>query len=442
MKTKLFYIIIFLLISFGNAFPYASQNQSEKTLIVESIEITGNRKTPRDVVLTNIDFSEGDRIDQDQLDRNYRVLQQTNFFKDVNLYTQPGEIRGQVRVIIEVRERSWPYFQFKSGYSELDGWYISPLGLRFDNFFGSGNYMGIEYLIGDRISGLDVFFLRPNFMNSGLNFRVLLFGRNRQFVHYVSEDKFLQDVSSGGLSLRISGNRSIMKYIWVEYIGETFEPKNYMYPSGEKDDKRTLPDMLQFPTEKQKVSHLVLSLHADTRDRKFYPSRGWWGSLSLDQASEEFGGDVDFKKVILDIRRYQTLIGHTVMAVRVKGAWIEDDAPFYEKFYLGGPNSLRGYEDRSLNPLGYASRLVQGSAELRFPLTGRNYPNHFATAVLFYDVGQAWSEPNDFDEKNFKSGLGYGFRFKLPIVGLLRTDFAYSVPDYDFRFHISLGHTF
>ncbi len=215
-----------------------------------------------------------------------------------------------------------------------------------------------------------------------------------------------------------------------------------MYPSGEKDDKRALPDVLQFPTEKQKVGRLVISFHADTRDRRFYPSRGWWGSLSLDQASEQFGGDADYKKVILDIRRYQTLIGNTVLAFRAKGAWIDDDAPFYEKFYLGGPNSLRGYDDRSLNPLGYASRLVQGSAELRFPVTPRNYPKHFATAVFFYDVGQAWSEPNDFDEKNFKSGLGYGFRFKLPIIGLLRMDFAYGVPDYNFRFHISLGHTF
>jgi outer membrane protein insertion porin family len=444
MKTIIFYSIILLLISFGNLLPepIGDQNTTQKGLIVESIEISGNKRTPEDVILANIDFEVGDRINQKQLDNNFRHLEQTNLFRDVDFYTQPGESHGQIRVYIEVKERRWPYFQFKSGYSELDGWYISPLGLRFDNIFGGGNYMGAEMLIGDRVTGLDLFFLRPNFANSGLNFRALIFSRNRQFVHYLDEDKFLQEVAGAGLSFRLNGNRGLMKYLWLEFISETFKPKDYMYPSGHKDDKRTLPAILQFPTEKQKVNHLILSLNADTRNRKFYPTRGWWGSLSYDLISEQFGADDDFTKIILDVRRYQKLAGKTVLAFRAKGAWISDTAPFYEKFYLGGPNSLRGFDDRSLNPLGYASRLVQGSAELRFPVTPRNYPRHFITAVVFYDIGQAWSEPNDFDKDNFKSGIGYGFRIKLPIVGLLRTDFAYGLPDYDFRFHVSLGHTF
>jgi len=444
MKIKSFYIIIFLLANFGMLFPWAAGNpdSAQKSLVVESIEISGNKNTPSDVILTNLDFEVGDRINQKQLDNNFRRLEQTSLFKAVDFYTQPGESRGQVRVFIQVEERHWPYFQFKSGYSELDGWYISPLGLRFDNIFGGGNYMGAEMLIGDRVSGLDIFFLRPNFANSGLNFRALIFSRNRQFVHYINEDKFLQEVEGSGLSFRLNGNRGLMKYLWMEFISETFRPKDYMYPSGDKDKKQDLPETLQFQSEKQKVKHLMISLYADTRNRKFYPTRGWWGSLSYDVASEQFGSDGDFTKIILDIRRYQKLVGRTVLAVRAKGAWITDSAPFYEKFYLGGPNSLRGFDDRSLNPLGYASRLVQGSAELRFPVTPRNYPNHFITAVFFYDVGQAWSEPNDFDEKKFNSGVGYGFRIKLPIVGLLRTDFAYGVPNYDLRFHVSLGHTF
>jgi outer membrane protein insertion porin family len=444
MKTKNIIAVILVYFISVNAFFAMSENgdDSQKSLRVQAIETSGNSKTTREVILTNIDFSVGDRIDQQQLDRNYRQLQQTNFFKKVNLYTQPGDNRGEVKVFIEVEERSWPYFQIKGGFSELDGWYVSPLGLRFDNFFGSGNYMGAEMLIGDRTTGLDIFFLRPNFMNSGLNFRVLLLARNRQFVHYISGNKFLQDVSGAGLSFRFNGTRGIMKYLWFEYLTESFEPKPYMYPPGEKGDHRNLPPVLQLPTERQNVGRIRVSLYADTRDRKFYPGSGWWGSLSLDQASKQFGGDADYKKAILDIRRYQTLIGNVVLAARAKGGWIDDEAPFYEKFYLGGPNSLRGYADRSLNPLGYASRLVQGSVELRFPVTQKNYPSHLVTGVVFYDIGQAWSEPDDFDRKNFKSGVGYGLRFKLPIIGLLRADFAYDVPDYDFRFHLSLGQTF
>jgi outer membrane protein insertion porin family len=146
--------------------------------------------------------------------------------------------------------------------------------------------------------------------------------------------------------------------------------------------------------------------------------------------------------MILDLRVYQALFSKWTLALRGKAAWIEDSAPFYDKFYLGGPNSLRGYEDRSLNPLGYASRLVQGSAELRFPLTRSNFPRHLLSGVIFYDVGQAWSEPDKLYSDKWNSSIGYGLRFNLPFIGLVRLDFAYPIPDYDLRLHLSLGHTF
>jgi outer membrane translocation and assembly module TamA len=57
-------------------------------------------------------------------------------------------------------------------------------------------------------------------------------------------------------------------------------------------------------------------------------------------------------------------------------------------------------------------------------------------------AGYAWNEPDTWDFKRLKAGLGFGVRLKLPIVGLLRMDFAYPVPEYDFHFHLSLGHTF
>ena len=71
-----------------------------------------------------------------------------------------------------------------------------------------------------------------------------------------------------------------------------------------------------------------------------------------------------------------------------------------------------------------------------------NFPRHFLTGVVFYDIGQSWNDPDTFDEGNFKSSLGYGFRFNLPFIGLVRLDFAYPIPEYEMRVHLSLGHTF
>ncbi len=446
MKKTRFIFLFVVLIAFlffpARAGANPPADTSSASLSVESIEISGNSKTRRQVILSLLDFRVGDSINRQQLDRNFRRLEETNFFKKVNLYTQPGSSRGQIRVFIEIKERYWPYFQFKSGYSELDGWYVSPLGIRFDNLLGRGNYMGAELFIGDRVSGLDISYLRPNFLDSNLNVRVLMFTRNRQFVHYVDGDKYLQDVAQGGISLRVNGNSGLMKYLWFEFVSGKFDAQEFMTPAGKSGEEVTLPEVLQPFSGEKKVGRFISSLYIDTRDQRYYPTGGWWGSLSLDQVNKEFGAFANYNKIILDVRRYQALPGGAVLAVRLKGGWVDNNAPFYEKFYLGGPNSLRGYKDRSLNPLGYASRVVQGSGELRFPITRRNFPRHFLTGVVFFDFGQAWNEPDRLDGKKFSTSVGYGFRFRLPIVGLLRLDFAYPIPDYKFKLHLSLGHTF
>ncbi len=411
-------------------------------LVVESISVSGNSKTKRDVILSLLKFRVGERIRQDDLDLSTGKLNASNFFKEVNLYTQPGSSRGKVKVFVEVKERHWPFFQFKSGYSELNGWYLSPLGLRFDNFFGHGNYMGMEFLIGDRVTGLDFSFLRPNFMDSDLDFRVLLFTHNHQFVHFVNGDKFLQEVGHSGIGLRLNGRKGVLKYFWFELNRESFLAQDSMWVAGHKDQEAALPGILQPFSQTKQIGRFIFSLYADTRDQRFYPTSGWWGSLSLNQVSKELGAFTNYKKVILDVRRYQNITRGWVAAARLKGAWINDSAPFYEKFYLGGPNSLRGYADRSLNPLGYASRLVQGGVELRFPLTRKNFPRQLLTGVFFYDVGEAWSEPDTFTSDALNASLGFGFRIKLPVVGLVRLDFAYPIPEYEFKLHLSLGQTF
>ncbi len=412
------------------------------TLLVENIEIQGNLKTSPEVIQNFIPFQKGDRIEKQVLDNATKRLKDSNFFKEVKLYTQPGSARGQIIVYVEVKERKWPYFQFKGGYNELDGWYLSPIGLRFDNLFGKGNYMGIEFYIGDRLSGFDVSFQRNNIFASNLNLKCLLFTRTRQFVHYVGEEKFLQSVGNSGLDLRINGNSGLLKYLWFDFILESHNAEKDMWVAGNNDDRFELPAELSPYSGKNSGGRFITSLNFDNRDQAFFPTRGFWGSFSFEQVTSQLDIASQYYKWILDYRGYREIYRKWTIALRGKGGWISNFAPFYDKFYLGGPNSLRGYADRSLNPLGYASRLIQGSAELRFPFTMGNFPRHFLSGVLFYDIGQAWSDPDKYEAGQFKTSVGYGFRFALPFIGLVRLDFAYPIPDYDLRVHLSLGHTF
>lgn len=417
--------------------------QPEKSLIVESIRIEGNTKTRASVIRNYLSIEEGKPVTPRQISADEFRLQQTNFFKDIYIVTLPGSEKGTAQIIVHVKERRWPFFlQFKSGYNELDGWYISPLGIRFDNLLGHGNIFGGDFVIGDRITATHIGFIRPFIWGSEYDFQIEVFGTQQDFVQFVEGDQFNQLVKEGGLKLGISGNSGVPKFFSLAFISQNAEADSFLTQGKNKSTKYPPPPYLAMDSGKKEIRRFVLAFTVDTRDRKGNPSAGWWGSASYDQSSKDLGSFANYYSTVVDLRRYQPIWKNLTGAIRLKWGKISEDAPFYEKFYLGGPNSLRGYDDRSLTPPGYASNITQGSAELRFPLSARMKNKDRLIGVLFYDAGYAWNQPDTWEFKNLKAGLGFGVRLKLPIIGLLRMDFAYPVPEYDFHFHLSLGQTF
>lgn len=104
-----------------------------------------------------------------------------------------------------------------------------------------------------------------------------------------------------------------------------------------------------------------------------------------------------------------------------------EDLPFYEQFYLGGLETLRGYEENEFR----GDKVVLGSLELRVPLAKE------LLGSLFVDAGKAWSE--DLPMEDFKVGWGFGIRFKTPI-GLIRLN--YGVGKKEGRFYFGMGEAF
>ncbi|MGH1365296.1 MAG: BamA/OMP85 family outer membrane protein [Calditrichia bacterium] len=417
--------------------------QGDRSLTVEEIVIEGNSKTKASVIENYLDLSPGQTITKEQLRQTQLRLEQTNFFKDVELFLSPGTARGSAKLTLKVQERWGPYFSFRSGYNELDGWYVSPVGLYFDNLFGRGNIIGTELLIGDRIAGLDINYVRPFFFGSEYDFTAQIFAYGREFLHFIDGERFKHSVPTGGLKLNLSGNSGIARFFSVSYIAQNVDADSLFRVKEGETEARPVTGALLDVAGLNEIRRFVLTAKIDTRDKRIHPSNGWWGSISYDQSAKQLNSFADFYRFIIDVRRYQPLYKKMIAAARVQYGNVSDVAPFYEKFYLGGPNSLRGYRDRSLTPEGYASNMALASGEIRFPLSGRlKDPDRF-TGVLFYDAGYVWNEPQTFKVSRLKAGIGAGVRMELPIIGLVRVDLAYPVPDYsDYQIHVSLGHTF
>lgn len=207
----------------------------------------------------------------------------------------------------------------------MDGWYISPLGIRFDNLFGGGNFFGGELVFGDRTSALQVDFIKPFLWGSEYDFQVQLFGGNREFVHFIprenspSPDKFKQQVGEGGLLLRLSGNRGIPKCFSLAYVAQTVEADSFLTRGSDRSQHYEAPQYLLTAAGQKELRRFVFAFTVDTRNRKGTPSAGWWGSFSYDQSSRNLGSFANFYRLIADIRRYQPLWKGLSGAIRLKG---------------------------------------------------------------------------------------------------------------------------
>lgn len=403
---------------------------STRQLILEKIEIVGNAKTKPDVILQQLTVHRGDVITPEVIAENARRLDRTNFFKDVEFYTRPGAETGKLVLVIEVKERRWPYYQFEGGFSDLNGWFFVPASLRFDNFSGDGELIGLRWVLGDHVSKLALGYRRTI---DAVSLDIELFTGSQQFIHYFGADRREQDVGFGGARFELRGRKGWLKHFFYAYRIGSYNPEDFSdFP-------------LELSLAQQQIGAIALGVTSDTRDNAIYPLNGFWGAFTGEIANRQFGSDRAFGKVTLDARFYKQVLRHHVLAMHFKGGYAGANTPFYERFYLGGANSLRGYDDRRLTPIGWGTKHFLASTEFRFPLSSKNFPNHKSSGVVFFDAGGVWSPGQDPKLDDIFTAAGFGFRVRLPVLGTTRFDFSFplnNVDNSDFKFTVSLGQTF
>jgi len=178
---------------------------------------------------------------------------------------------------------------------------------------------------------------------------------------------------------------------------------------------------------KKTTSALSFTLSMDTRDDFYVPSRGARHSLSVQNAGGILGGDNYFVKGMLETSWYFPLPLSTVLNLRGKFGIIEPyggkETPIYEKFFVGGLYTVRGFEygkagpiDINGDPLG-AEKMLVFSAELIFPLSREIG----LRGALFGDVGKGFDRWSDLTP--LRTGAGAGIRWFSP-MGPIHIDFG------------------
>jgi outer membrane protein assembly factor BamA len=183
------------------------------------------------------------------------------------------------------------------------------------------------------------------------------------------------------------------------------------------------------------TNSLSASLTWDARNDLFNSASGFYIAPTVEQAGGFLAGDNNFYRATLDGRFFQRLFFNHVLALRAMGGYVtpfghSNLVPYYEQFYLGGTNSLRGYDERSIGPViasdsnHYGDVLVNTNVELRSPYASlHNSVFRGLGGVIFLDGGMVRSrtEPSVWDRYQFATGAGIRLN---TVIGPVRLDYG------------------
>lgn len=440
-------------------------NEGQKSYI-EKIEIRGNTKTKDRVIRRELAVAPGETFDMVRVKLSEERIRGLQFFSKVDARPEETTIPNRKNLVIGVEEQNTARVSLGAGFSTIDSivGYVEFTQGNFDignppYFMGGGQKFRARVQIGSQRQDYTMSFVEPWFLGRKLSLGVDLFRRELDFQ---SVENLYNEERTGA---RVSLTRALGSDFLIGSVNYKIEQV------GIVDMATNAPPSIASEEGRSLLSTVGASLAYDTRNSVQLPNRGQRTELFGDITGGPFGGDEDFYKAELKTAWYFKgfFSGHVLEVVgRVgvgDGLTGSKDIPFYERYYLGGLTSLRGFRYREIGP----RELLPGSANIYEPVGGKTY--WFGTAeyslpiierlrfAVFYDIGMVYPDAFSFEPDTSldpSGGTGYntgpyadnwgiGIRLNLPI-GPLRLDYGFPINSPDGisdsgRFQFGVGYT-
>jgi outer membrane protein insertion porin family len=387
-------------------------DESEKFL-VESIQVEGNVKTKSVVIIRELALGPGDVYNTvlEKISKNR--LESTRFFDDVDITPQETNIPGRKDMRVTVKEGRTGTFTFGAGYSSLERATVFAqiqqtnfdLFNRRSLFQGDGEKFSIKVSIGELSNEAVISFEEPYLFEKQLALGFSIF---REQSDYVST--YYQELQEGG-------NVDLRKHLFglvngtLTYQYETINIYN-LNPSASQ--------VISSSAGLHDVSQLSFELVRDTRDKLVSPTSGNRIDFITTVAGGPLGGTDSFYGFeFKGSQNFKVFETQEQVLELVAYAGVRDNyngfaaLPYYDAFYLGGPNTLRGFQYQEVSPRDPFGEPIGGktygmfTAEYSVEIVD---PIRFA---FFYDVGFVNSGAYDFNPSNYNDDLGIGLRLQV-----------------------------
>ena len=383
-------------------------------VFVERINITGNTRSQEKILRREIPMAEGDLFTTQKLQRAKQKLTNLNYFEKVDVKTTPGTTKDKIIVNIEVTEKPTGLFSVGGGYSSQDG-ALGTVDLSQNNFLGRGLQVSIRLRGGASVQQGNIGITDPWFLDRPLAAGFDLFSNRR-----VNQDYTQSSIGGDfrfGAPLGDYARWSAAYRLSQENI--TGVASNASTELLEAEGKSIL-------------SMLGGSITRDTRDSATDATRGNFAILGADFAGIGTG-DNRFVRITVAYTQHHPLWFNHLFSWRLSSGyevgWSNSPTPLFERYFLGGPNTIRSFKARDISPVDNSGTKIGGNFQV---LGNMEYtvPLPFnLRAALFFDVGnvygpdQSVSQPVDLT--NLKYAVGPGIRWNSPF-GPIRIDYGFN----------------
>jgi outer membrane protein insertion porin family len=457
-----------------DAGPPAANHGVPVRYTLEAIQVRGNTRTQRRVVLRYVPFKPGNVFDVDdpevELSR-YRLLG-TGFFRDVQYSLKKGSERGLVVLVIDVTERNTIVINDVSmGLAADDGRNgrvrrlsgYAGLDVAETNLAGTGITLGgamafATHQLALRVRFLDPAFLGSNWMVGGsllYNNAQDFFGTSHALWVYpngaTQYDSAVVDYTRFGGSLGVGRDLSVSTQVWLHYRLESVNA-DYPYAASQVRGFATEPIDFDIIRGRSVLSTLRGTLQVDTRDHPFLPTRGSFSTITAEVGLLPAGRDYDYARVDVQTSRWFKLPWRDhVLRLSAFGGAISGNAPFFEQYYVGDftdflPDRVLGvtFDHRyPKNFLGteivevrYGKYAFDVNAEYRIPL----YRGHHTVfGIDFFGSGGLYSVASDRDFTHPPRAYSGFARFPLDLTFNLGFRMDTSAGGFVFAFSNVLG---
>ena len=405
---------------------------------IERIDINGNVKTKDKVIRRELAVAPGDIYNTVRIDRSVERLKNLGYFKKVETRPEPTDVPNRRDLELTVEEQQTGNVMFGAGFSSIDSFlgFVELTQGNFDlfnfpSFTGAGQKMRLRMQMGVKRQDYILSFTEPWFMDQRLSLGVDLFHNSASYL----STQFTEQRTGGTIRME----KAVNEFLRAQ--------AQYSIQEISMNVDHNASQELQSQSGGKLRSAVQAGLVWDTRDNVFLTTRGSRTEVSGEVAGGPLGGDVTLYKLNAKTAFYFPVFnGHVVQVLgaagmvdafgrsKDSGATVFEpssgkfvkvnDVPMFDRYFLGGANTLRGFSYRDVGPKDAQNEPIGGNAyadatvEYTFPIVER------IRGALFFDIGNVWREPSDIGLGDLKSDFGLGVRLNLPI-GPLRLDYGY-----------------